>query len=429
MISDIKIVSMGEGVKLHMMKSSKFKTDLVSINMVRPLNDYEAVRNSLITRILERGTEKYPTFTELSNRLDDMYGAILVADATKYGEKHVLEFKVQYPAQKHISGVDLLSDGLDMLKELIFKPVLADGIFKLDFFEQEVKNLRDDILARMNDKAQYALERCLETMCADEPYRVFHYGSVEELDKVTPADLYKHYQNVVATSATDVIVIGNIDFDEVEMRVKACLDGYHPNPVVVPDEIIITNPIEVKTIRENYDVKQGKLSIGYRIGLSYTDPRYEAAAVMSNVLGGGANSLLFKNIREKESLCYYIYSSLEKFKGLMLIGAGVDVDKFDKTLELIEQNLEMMRKGEFEDEDIEIAKKGIISSIDSLSDYPNSFTNYYYSFAIFKKTFDLELFKTKIKSVTKAEIMAAAELVKLDTIFIVDGLNDGGEAQ
>jgi predicted Zn-dependent peptidase len=73
------------------------------------------------------------------------------------------------------------------------------------------------------------------------------------------------------------------------------------------------------------DIEQSHVVLGLQ-GCSYLDPRYYAMQVFSSVLGGGASSRLFQEVRENRGLCYTIYASHQPFSdtGLFSIYAGTD---------------------------------------------------------------------------------------------------------
>ncbi|BEP29510.1 EF-P 5-aminopentanol modification-associated protein YfmF [Helicovermis profundi] len=428
MIDDIKIVEISNGVRLHLMKSIKFKTNLIAINLKRPLKKEEATKNTLITRILERGTTKFPSSKEINIHLEELYGSILVADVSKHGEKHTLTFKSHFPSEKHILEKDIFKKSVDLLNELIFNPFLEEtekGIaFNKSYFEQEKENLRDEIATLVNDKTQFAVDRCIELMCENEPYSVPQYGSIEELEKITCVDLYNHYQDVLKSSNVDITVIGDIDFDEVEQIIKEKIKFNVSNLVEIPKEQIKFDISKVREYRENFKVKQGKLTIGYRVNTGFEDDLFEASTIYGIILGGGGNSKLFMNVREKESLCYYIFSKVEKFKSIMIVSAGVEFENFDRTLELIDENMKQIVEGDFTDEDLRIAKDLIVSSIDSISDFPNSFINFYYNQTLTGHKFDLVKLKEKYEKVTKEDVIKVAKRVSKDTIYYLDGENN-----
>ena len=74
-------------------------------------------------------------------------------------------------------------------------------------------------------------------------------------------------------------------------------------------------------------------------------------------MGSSANSLLFQNVREKASLAYSIKSLYVKQKANIFIRAGIEIPKYEKAIGLIKEQLEIMKKGEFSDEDLQSAKE------------------------------------------------------------------------
>ncbi len=426
MINDLKILDLADGVRLHLVQSEKFKTDLIGVYIKRPLSEKEASKNALLTRVLHRGTGNLPTSTEVNRRLEELYGSVLIGDVHKYGEKQVLQYKLMVPNKKHL-GESVLGEAFDVLREVLRNPYLEEGSFYVPYVEQEKANLRREILGRKNDKVVYAIERCIEHMCADEPYRMHEYGSLEELEAIDGTTLFTHYENIMKTSPIDIVVIGDIDPENVIEKVRTNLLWPLDRPVELEREQLGNQVEKVRRFEEAMPVKQGKLTLGYRTDIAYESGNFEAALLFSTILGGGASSKLFKNVREKHSLCYYIFSRLEKYKSLMLISSGVDTENVDEALRLIEENVADMRAGRFSDEEIDMAKKAIVSSTRSISDYPNSFINYYYGHTILESSFDLERKLERIQTVSREEIMSAANTFALDTISVIKKEEQGEE--
>ena len=87
--------------------------------------------------------------------------------------------------------------------------------------EQESKNLKEMIEGRINDKVQYAVDKCLEEMCKDEPFGIYDYGSVEELQKINAQNLYEHYKYFLETLPVYVFIYGDLD----DKQIKYIIDG------------------------------------------------------------------------------------------------------------------------------------------------------------------------------------------------------------
>lgn len=425
MINGIKEKRIRENLNLYMINSTKFKTDLLGVYIKRPLNKEEAAKNTLLTRMLLRSTMKHKTTKELSVYLEEAYGTILVSDVIKYGETHVLQFKLQFPNKKHILDKEIFEESMNLLNEIIFEPHIIDGQFNNEYFEQEKINLIDEIRSREDDKMSYALERCIETMYEGEPYSLYMYGEEEDVLKITNEELYTHYLDIIKSSLVDICVIGDVDFKEVEEIVTTKFDIESGKLEYYPAIKIHKRIYEIQKVEEKHSIQQGKLVLGYRTNIHHKNELYEAAVLAYNILGGGANSKLFVNIREKESLCYFIFAKADKFKGCMLIGAGIEFADYDKAVELITEEVNKLKAGEFDDELIKIAKDAMVSSFRSVSDFPNSFTNFYYTEILGRsnldETFNIEEMIEKYNSVTKEDIVNALNMLELDTIYFMDG--------
>ncbi|MEA1975919.1 MAG: pitrilysin family protein [Bacillota bacterium] len=419
MRSDIKIIEIDKGVKLHLIKSEKFKTDLIGVYIKRPLKESEASKNAVLTRILERGTASYPTAKEFNENLDALFGAILISDVHKYGEKHVFQFKMQIPDKKYVGAEKIFEESIELLNELINKPFLVDGMFNEIYLEQEKKILIQTIKAIKDDKMNYALHQCVENMCENENYRISENGSVEEVQKIDSVSLYKHYKEVLKSSPIDICIIGDIDFDYTEKIVREKLVFERDEIISIDREKTYKNIKEVKYIEESMDVSQAKLTLGYRTNIRYEDENYEASVLFASVLGGGANSKLFNEIREEKSLSYYIYAKLDKFKSIMLIAAGINTKDKEEVIKLIKNNIEKIQNGGITKEELDIAKKSIISSLESRGDYPNSFINYYYDQRLTRKKIDIKYVIEKYKNITTDQVVEASKKIELDIIHFI----------
>ena len=419
MISDIKIIEIDKSVKLHLIKSEKFKTDLIGVYIKRPLKESEASKNAILTRILERGTVNYPTAKEFNENLDALFGAILISDVHKYGEKHVFQFKMQIPDKKYVGAEKIFEESIEILNELINKPFLVDGMFNEVYLEQEKKILIQTIKAIKDDKINYALHQCIENMCENENYRISENGSIEEVQKIDSVSLYNHYKDVLKTSPIDICIIGDIDFDYTEKIIREKLVFERDEIISIGREKTYKNIKEVKYVEESMDVSQAKLTLGYRTNIRYEDEDYEASVLFASVLGGGANSKLFNEIREEKSLSYYIYAKLDKFKSIMLIASGINTKDKEEVIKLIKSNIEKIQNGGITKEELDIAKKSIISSLESRGDYPNSFINYYYDQRLTRKKIDIKYVIEKYTNITIEEVVEASKKIELDIIHFI----------
>ena len=81
-MANIQNIELCKGVSLRMLGTDKFKTNLISVYIRLPLCRDTVTRAALIPSVLKRGTEKYPSMTQLSKRLEELYGATLSSGIT-----------------------------------------------------------------------------------------------------------------------------------------------------------------------------------------------------------------------------------------------------------------------------------------------------------------------------------------------------------
>lgn len=424
MLKKIHPIKIGENANLHVIKTDKFKTNLIGIYIQRPLLLEEATKNSLISMILEKATENHPSFKELNTSLEELYGGIIVSDVVKKGERQILQIKMQIPNSKYINDDKIFQKGLKLLNEVLNHPYIENGGFGEDYYNQEKENLREKIKGRINDKMKYALDRCVEEMCEGEKFSVYEYGSIDELEKITRQDLYEYYKTILKESPIDIFLVGDMDEKNAQNLIFENIEIINDNSKEIIREEISKKVDKIKNVEDNFNINQGKLTLGYRTNIPYESKLYEGSVLFSNILGGGPNSKLFKNVREKESLCYYIFSKIEKFKSVMLVSSGIEFENFDKTRDLINKQVEELKNGNFDEDDIDIAKKSILTSIQSLTDAPNMLMDFYYSQVLSNVDDDIDIIMEKIQNVDKKLIIEAGKKFELDTVYFLNKLKE-----
>ena len=185
---------------------------------------------------------------------------------------------------------------------------------------------------------------------------------------------------------------------------------------------IVKRTKKVRNLSESLDVTQGKLAMGFRLGCTAADPEYPAALLMNAVYGAGVTSKLFTNVREKLSLCYYASSSIEKFKGIMVVTSGIDFDRFEEAKREILRQMALTAKGEITDSELESARTHLISSLRAGMDSPGRLDDYSLGQVLLNRPGDMASLADELLGVTKEQVAAAAKQVSLDTVYFLKGV-------
>lgn len=418
-----KKTELKKGIELHMINTSKFKTNLMAIFMTTKLTRENVTKNAVISALLRRGSKNMPSQEEISKQMEEMYGASFDCGLDKTGDNQVLKFYLETVNDNFLpeKGEDILKKSLENLLEIVFNPYLEGDHFKPEYVEQEKNNIKQRIEGKIDNKARYSMDRCIEEMYKDEPFGLYKFGYVEDLKDMNGKNLYEYYQELVKTCKIDIFVSGLIN-DEINQVVSQNeniqkLQERTPN-YVISKELNKPLPEKENVVTESMEVTQGKLILGLNVCLDKEDLRYDTL-IYNSILGGSANSKMFQNVREKAHLAYVASSSYLRYKNNIFVNCGIEIGNYEKALELIKQQIEDMKKGDFTEEDIENAKKGIIAAIKSIEDEQDSELMYYFGQVLSQNNCSIDEYMAKIQKVSKDDVVQIAQNVAIHTIYFL----------
>ncbi len=416
-----QIVFERNGYKLNVIRTEKYKTNTVVWKMKAPLSEDTVTLRALLPYVLQSNTKKYPSNTVLRTYLEELYGAGLYSSVGKKGEYHIITFTMEVANEKFLSSKEpLLEKAIQLLSEVIFHPNVEQGAFQQKTVDEEKRNLKQRIQSLNEDKMKYSSIRLIEEMCKGEPYSIEVNGFSDQVDAITPSILYDYFTHAIETDEIDIYVVGDVDPKQVDELCSEYIHLSERKPQLQPfDRNHSVN--EPKEIKEEQDIAQGKLNIGYRSGIVYGDEKYYPLQVFNGIFGGFPHSKLFLEVREKNSLAYYAASRLESHKGLLIVMAGIQQQNYQKTIDIINEQMDAMKKGEFSEEVIDQTKAVIENQLLETIDNQIGLVEVLYHDVISGKTVSIQQWLDGIKNVTKEEIVDVANQVELDTIYFLAG--------
>ena len=410
------------GIKLHTIQTNKFKTNLIAVMLTTKLNRENVTKNALIPMVLRRGTQKLKTQEEINKKLEEMYGASIGCGLDKTGDNQVLKFYIESVNDSFLpnKNEDMLKNSMKILLEMIFEPYIENETLKKQYVDQEKENLKQIIEGKIDNKAKYSLDRCIEEMYKNQPYGLYKYGYVEDLQKIDEKNLYEYYKQLIDNCKIDIFVSGILDEDIKNMINK----DSNFNKLKERNSEYNIPKLEAKKaekeniIQDSMEVNQGKLIIGLDLNLNQEDLKYDAM-LYNSLLGGSANSKLFQNVREKASLAYTASSSYLKLKNNILINCGIEIENFEKALNIIKEQIDDMKKGNFTEVDIENAKKGIIDAIKSIDDEQDTEVTYFFGQELSNTKVNIKDYEERVSKVNKQNVIDISNSVSINTIYFL----------
>lgn len=409
-----------KGISLHYLDTEKFKTTIISILIRTPLNREEVTKTALLAEVMKQGCSSYPSSYEIAKKTEELYGAVFDSYIMKKGEEQILCFYLE--CLHHTpDGALLFQKGSDFLIQVVTNP-LSDGDSFLDgIVEREKKTLEQKIKGRSDDKKEYAQIRCLEEMCEGEPFGIYADGYEEDLKKISGHGLYEHYLYLMQEAPIEIVIAGKVEDENALDRIKKAFSYPRKEKTKWKQEEGKRNRTEKKNIEETMDVLQGKLCMGFRSKGKPIGKEFYSLLVFNEIFGGGASSRLFLNVREKESLCYYINSFLYRFKMILFLQAGIEDKKKDQTVKLIMECLKRLQENLAEEEELENAKASLIKLYQNNGDNQAAAMDFMVTQYLLGTNETIQDFIEQIKQVTLKEVQKAAKDLTLDTIYMLKG--------
>ncbi|WP_188454329.1 EF-P 5-aminopentanol modification-associated protein YfmF [Virgibacillus oceani] len=415
------------GINIHIVPSKKYKTINIVAKLKASLQRETITKRALLPYILQQGTKSYPSSTELQVKLDELYGAVLSISGAKKGNNHIITIRLEVANHKFIADQSpLFEEALELLNEIIFQPNTKNGAFAESVVGREKETLKQKISAIQDDKMSYANMRLIDEMCEGEAYSLHVHGYEEDLSSITPNNLFTYYQTLINEDQLDLYVLGDFESETMKQKIINHLRRDEASVSSIQEDNLSKKQDEPKVIMEKQSIQQAKLHLGYRTNCTYQDDGYFALQVFNGIFGGFPSSKLFINVREKNSLAYYAASRIESHKGLLLVFSGIAPKDYEKAKEIIELQMASMKNGEFTEDTMNETKELIVNQLLDTMDHPQGLIELLYQQVVGNKKLSPEQLIMNIKQVTKEDVIAIADKIDQDTVYLLT--NDGGNS-
>ena len=373
-------------MKIKKIETKKFKTNVYALYLTIPLTKENVTYNALIPTVLKRGCEKYNNQLEISKKLEEMYDATFGIGITKVGNNEVLKFYLESLNNNYLpNNEDLSKTSIEMLLNIVMKPYLVNGKFDDDYVEQEKENLKKVIESRKDNKDTYATNRLLEEMFKEEPYGLYKFGNIDEIDNITSEKLYEKYKELIKNSEKYLYIVGDVKNLNIESY------NIDEKEITISKEFPVKISEKENIVKEQMDVTQGKLVIG----LNTPNNKQEVIALYNTILGKGANSKLFLNVREKEGLAYSAGSTYLKRNNAIIISTGIEVSKYNKAVEVIKNQLKDMEDGNITEKEMKDAKQFINAGLNLINESSENMIEYRFDKDLYNEEMDIEKYRKK----------------------------------
>ncbi len=421
-------IEIGENIHFTSITDPKFKHNRLSLNFILPLKRETASENAVVPFILRKGCRECPDFTTLNARLEELYGAALSADVSKYGAYQILEISIHGLDDRFALGSEKITrECASLLASVALDPKLdGQNLFMESDVASERQYVIDTIESLVNEKRGYALSQMKQHMCAGEAHAVRRYGYTEDAEKISPRSASEAYRRILDTAAVEIMFTGSGSPRDAETLFRKRFKGLMRPAFGYEQPPVVEKAGDVREQTERMELSQSKLVMGFRTGSISTPRQIRAARVFSALYGGTPFSKLFQNVREKLSLCYYCAARFDQSTKILTVDSGIEAQNKEKALKEIQAQLDDIRAGSFTDDELHETRLLINNSIRASADSLSSLESWYLTQILRGQNYSPEEDIAEIAKLTRDDIVEAAQKITLDTVYFLTGSESEG---
>lgn len=413
------------GVYLTALDAQKFNRCRITVHLRFPAKREYATNTALLPLVLERGYAACPDMTALSRRLAALYGADLGVDLGTAGIDRVLTADIcGIKDEFALNGENLTAEYCGIVLGTIFDPYLVDGAFDPEAVRIEKETMTRRLQAEYNNKRLYCVRQARRKFFGDSPAGTELGGYLADLPAVTPQTLKAEYDRILQSAVIDVMVQG-ADADSVAALLQERLAGIRRTPCAYAAPVAMPRAETQRYSEEIPGLTQAKLCMLFTTGDAAVQPTIHQLRMAMGLFGGTSTSRLFRNVREKQSLCYYCASTAVRSTGVMMVDSGVEPGGEERAEQAILKEWEALKNGPITAGELEDTRRALLSGMESLGDSLAALESWYYGqIARGEPLTDPETARAAVRAVTAEEVRAILQGYSYSVRYIVTAQED-----
>jgi len=422
--------SIGKGAKLFAVSTNTFKTNFLGMALLSDFTPVENLKYALLPSLMGDTNQNYPTKGDFMAHLEEFYGMNFFGSWTSYQKRLTTLFGAEFLDNRTLpDNTDTLGEAIKLLHDGFFHPVLdEDGCISKTLFTRLMEERAISRKRRMTNPSSRAFHNFRVQMLGDVEETVALGESEEFWESITREELTSLWQRAKKHPMC-FFYVGCENPEEIKNRIEKEFQEDLPQAEAefIPNNMAITRARDLR-VEEEYVCQQGQLFLGYTTGLERSRSRENVALRIANEILGGSDGKLYRNVREKNHLCYSCYSNYSFDNGIISLSAGIDSAKREKAEQEMKKQVEALQKGDFTDEELDNAKLISANIFLTVEDSPSNLYAFYFDRQIrHEDTTPEERFETYM-SITREEVIAVANRMKLDTTYFQKAVQEEDHA-
>lgn len=412
------------GIQVNYIPVKKFKHVIIGFCFQSKIDPDTYNERHMLPSLLEQHNRVYKDSESYNTHLDMLYGARFSTSVFQRGQMLSSQFLIRTINQKYIQDDRQLMDAaFEFLHHIIYQPKMYRSMITKKAVEDKLEETRDIIDTIHQDKASLAYYNFLKRVTSESHPSNFPIES--KLDSINQETLTKVYHQLIHEDELRIYVIGDFDSERIDQIIKEKLVSNQPTIQDMNYRVFLKDEEALGQIEEFSDVSISRIYMAYKIHVDL-DPLQEVYMELFNIIvGGHAQSKLFRVIREELHLVYYIYSTYLTENELFLVHFECEDKDEDGAISHVKDILMNIQEGDISESELDLAKRLLINNYLTLMDHlKGQLRVHIISDLIDKVPFDMEEKIKLINSVTPKDLV---NLSKRMTDHISYRFKQGGD--
>tara|TARA_Y100000991_G_scaffold56544_1_gene41360 strand:+ start:3391 stop:5454 length:2064 start_codon:yes stop_codon:yes gene_type:complete len=297
---------------------------------------------------------------------------------------------------------------LDLFSDAIINPLLTE-----EEFEKEKEKLIEGLKAQKKDIDAIS-GRVGDALSYGKSHAYGEFITEQTINNISFQDILDFHAKYFIPNNVYIVVIGDINYKEVKSLISKKFGVWKKGKAINDPQPILTDNVALTEINfiDLPTATQSAIQVTNNVNLKMTNEDYFAALMANDILGGGGEGYLFKNLREDKGYTYGAYSSLGSNRyGVSKFRAGAKVRNMvtDSAVSEIIKEISRIRLEKVDSELLKNAKAKYVGSFIRNAENPQTIAGYALNIKINNLPSDYyETYLENINSVSEADVKKAA---------------------
>ena len=297
---------------------------------------------------------------------------------------------------------------LDLFSDAVINPLLTE-----EEFEKEKEKLIEGLKSQKKDIDAIS-GRVGDALSYGKNHAYGEFITEQTIDNISFQDVLDYHAKYFIPNNVYIVVIGDVNYKNVKSLISEKFGAWKKGKNIDDPEPVLTENVALTEINfvDLPTATQSAIQVTNNVDLKMTDEDYFAALMANDILGGGGEGYLFKNLREDKGYTYGAYSGIGSNRyGVSKFRAGAKVRNMvtDSAVSEIVKEISRIRLEKVDSELLKNAKAKYVGSFIRNAENPQTIAGYALNIKLNNLPDDYyESYLENINSVSEADVKKAA---------------------